>query len=313
MSRPLRFDEQVTHAYAAIEYLLHNRSSSDIAEELGVSRFMVGRMVRRAKLDGLVEIRARLSDPIDVALSGALTQRFALTSAFAVVCALDEPEHVRVELAKVAAKVVPESIEKGDVVGLAAGRTILEMSRRITALPHCEIVQLHGAATTDSNEALRAGFTLGSIARGKLHTLYAPLLTSDAAAARMITSQPAIRQALKKMQTINTAVLSIGGWPANSLLLEQLKAHRESDAFLKKWNVVAEMGTTLLDADGNDLAALDGRTIGISTDQLRKVPLKIVVGGGSEKQAAILAALRANLVDVLITDAATADYCLANR
>ena len=69
---------------------------------------------------------------------------------------------------------------------------------------------------------------------------------------------------------------------------------------------------SLLDADGNALDVLDGRMVGVSLDQLERIPTKLVVAGGAAKQRAVLAALRAGLVDILVTDAETARFALAN-
>jgi deoxyribonucleoside regulator len=52
------------------------------------------------------------------------------------------------------------------------------------------------------------------------------------------------------------------------------------------------------------------RVIGIELDQLRRVPRSILVCGGAAKHEAILAALRGNLGDVLITDQFTASALL---
>lgn len=74
--------------------------------------------------------------------------------------------------------------------------------------------------------------------------------------------------------------------------------------------VVAELGSTLLDADGRDVDALDGRLIGISSAELQAVPQRVAIGGGAGKYDAVLAVLRSGLADVVITDVASARYAL---
>ena len=51
---------------------------------------------------------------------------------------------------------------------------------------------------------------------------------------------------------------------------------------------------------------LDDRTIGLNLDQIRKIKHKICIAIGQEKVAAILGALRGQLVNVLFTDENTA-------
>lgn len=305
MSKHLRMEEQVLYVYAALQHLKHDRSTVEIGEELGVSRFMVGRMVKRARDDGLVEVRPRLSDPIDAELSRELAGRFGLQSAFAAVTPSDDPDHVRSVIAAVTARLLTELIVEDDIVGLGPGRTIVEMCSKITEIPMCDVVQLTGVATSEAEESLRAVMTLSSVASGRMFPLHAPLVATDAAAAQAISAQPAIKQALHRMSRLDKAVVTIGGWPASSLLADQVRQLGDLPR-LEREGVVAEIGTTLLDANGREVHGLDGHTIGISTEQLTRVPMTIAIGGGAGKERAVLAALKSGFVDILVTDVQTA-------
>ncbi len=311
MGKDLGIDEQVRYIYAALQHLEHGRSTVEIAEELGVSRFMVGRMIRRAREEQLVEVVAKISDPIDVRLSNELGAAFKLAGAYAVIPPTDTLEHTRSTIASVAAKIFPQVVYEDDIVGLAAGRTILEMCSQTTDLPTCDVVQLTGVASTDANDIMRAVITLSSVSKGRMFPLHAPFIATDARAGEMIAAQPAVKQALKRMDRLDRAVLTVGGWPDAAMLADQLRLLGELDE-VTAHGVVAEIGTTLLDGDGNPLDVLDGRMVGISLEQLQRVPTKLVVAGGAAKQRAVLAALRAGLVDILVTDAETARFALAN-
>lgn len=311
MSKPLSIDEQMKCIYVAIQHLEHDRSTVEIAEELGISRFMVGRMIKRARDEGLIEVVPKMIDPIDVSLSNALASKFKLQAAYAVVPPTETLEQTRSTIAAFAAKVLAETVEEDDTVGLAAGRTILEMCENISEMPTCDIVQLTGVATSDANESMHAVMTLSSIARGRMYPLHAPFVTTDARAGEAIAAQPGVKQALSRMDNLDKAVLSVGGWPNDALLAQQVRELGEFEEVTAA-GVVAEIGTTLLDADGNPVDVLCGRMVGISTEQLRRIPTKLVVAGTEGKHRAILAALRAGLVDVLVTDMHTARFALEN-
>src|SRR5699024_12327733 len=81
MSGKMDLQSRVQHAYAAVQHLGHGRPILEIAEEVGLSRFVVSRMVKRARELGLVEVRSTLVDPVDITLSTQLAARFALSSA----------------------------------------------------------------------------------------------------------------------------------------------------------------------------------------------------------------------------------------
>lgn len=310
MSKPLRVDEQVRYIYAAIQHLQHNRSTVELAAELGVSRFTVGRMIQRAREEGLVEVVSRMHDPIDAALSEKLAHRFALDSAFAVVPPTGRQQDLRAAIAAFGAKLVTETVVEDEMIGFTPGRTAQLLCRNIASLATCDVVQLTGVATTDADESLKTVISLSSIAQGRMFPMHAPMLTTTSEAWRSITSQPLIRQAMQRMNQVSTAVLTIGGWPHQSLLAEQLTRFGEIDAPELR-DVVAEIGTTFLDGKGQEIHALHNRVIGISTEQLERVERRIAVAGGLGKGPAILSVLRSGLIDTLVTDAATAQHVLS--
>jgi DNA-binding transcriptional regulator LsrR (DeoR family) len=82
--------EQVRCVYAAMRRIRWERSTVDMAEELGVSRLMVGRMIRRVRDEGLVDLRPRMFDRIHAELSNALARRFGLRSAFVITTPLKD-------------------------------------------------------------------------------------------------------------------------------------------------------------------------------------------------------------------------------
>src|SRR5690606_13996581 len=185
---------------------------------------------------------------------------FTLSGAYAVIPPTDTLEHTRSTIAAVAAKLFPQIVHEDDIVGLAAGRTILEMCSQTSDLPTCDVVQLTGVATNDANDMMRAVMTLSSVSRGRMFPLHAPFITTDASAGRMIAAQPAVKQALKRMDRLDRAVLTVGGWPDAAMLADQLRAQGELDE-VTAHGVVAEIGTTLLDADGNPVPVLEGRMV----------------------------------------------------
>lgn len=298
-------EEQALHAYVAIQHLKYERSTVDLAEELGLSRFMVGRMVRRARTDGLIDITPRLPEPIDSELSQALARAYGLTSAIVVVPPANNDGKARTTVAKLAARFLTELIDEDDIVGLGPGRTIVETCSLISDVPNCDVVQLTGVAISAPDAQLHAIMALSRAGKGRMFPLHAPFVTTDHASWRAISAQPAVQQALKRMDNLDEAVLTVGQWPDSSLLADQLAELGELE-HLRDLGVAAEIGTTLLDVDGRVVDALRGRVVGLTTEQLEKVPVRVALGGGPAKQRGVVAALKSGLVDVVVTDARTA-------
>ena len=107
------------------------------------------------------------------------------------------------------------------------------------------------------------------------------------------------------------AVLGVGSWdpPQSAVAFELDDAERER---VIAAGAVADVCGILLDADGAFVdSPLSGRTVGVSLDDLRRVPEVVAVAGGSDKTRAIAAVLRSGFVSTLVTDARTAAALLA--
>ena len=72
---------------------------------------------------------------------------------------------------------------------------------------------------------------------------------------------------------------------------------------LKEHHVIGDVALRFLDKEGNECdTELKERTISISLEQFRKIPVKVTLASGEEKAHAVLAALKGGLIDVLIVD-----------
>ncbi|MEN2739514.1 sugar-binding domain-containing protein [Microbacterium sp. X-17] len=303
-------DEAVKLAYVSKRYFKDSVPRTEIADELGLSRFAVARMIQKALELGVVTITIDAPGPVDVDLSLRLVSRFGLQNAFVARIATDDREEIRVTLGRLAADVLSGMIAEDDIVGLTAGRTLIEMSRALGEVPSCDVVQLTGVADPVRERGTEAVNTMARRSGGAVYPLHAPFAATDAAARATIMAQPGIRPSLARLDRLTKAVVTMGAWPDDSLLHDSLEPSGEARRLIRR-GVVAEIGTTLLGADGREIDLLTDRVIGIRTAQLRRVAQVIGIGGGRRKHAAIKAVLASGLLSQLITDEETARYLLA--
>lgn len=305
--------ELIRAATIARRYYLEGRSKSAIAEEFGISRFKVARLLDSALAAGLVRIQIALPACLDAELSAALTGRFGLTRAIVVTSADGDDDAVRQGLGQGAADLLAELVTDGETVGVSWGRTLSAMCARLTRLAPCSVVQLVGALTADDivQSAVETVRRVAAVSGGRAYPLYAPLLVSDAATAAMLRREPEVAGTLRRHDQLTTAVIAIGSWdPPNSTVYDALtNAERQA---LRERGVQAECCARVLDASGRVIGTeLDDRLIAIRADQLRSVPHVIAVAGGRSKWRAVEATLRGGFVDSLVTDGETARFLLA--
>lgn len=309
-NRMLRPSELIRAAGVARRYYLDGMSKVDIANELGISRFKVARVLDEAREAGLVHIEIAVPAEIDTDLSDALRSAFGLHDAIVVATGEDEGTAVRSQVGRVAATYLTEIIEEGDVIGLACSRTLHDMARALTELPKVTVVQLTGAhpggVEENSVEIVRR---VASIARGPAFPIYAPLVVDDAATARSLRNQPQVADAMKRYPDLTKAIVAIGSWePAESLVRASLP--KAEGAALRKRGVRAEVCARLMDDEGNSLPDLADRVIAITAEELRRVPEVIAVAAGTAKAQAIRAVLKGGFVTSLVTDAGAARVLL---
>ncbi len=305
--------EMVQAAAMARRFYLEGRSKIQIAEEFGVSRFKVARVLETALERDLVRIEIRVPAELDAERSDALRARYGLRHAVVVETPADQADVPDPEnLGAVAADLLGELVSDGDVLGLAWGRSIITMANALERLAPCTVVQLTGVydvgtAERGSVEAVR---TAAAVSGGEAHPLYAPMVLADPATAGALRAQPQIAAAMSHFEEVTVAVVSVGSWEAGiSTLHDALTpAEREHYAGL---GAAAEMSSHLFDVRGRRVGRdLGDRCITIDTERLRRIPEVLAIAGGRRKGDAIDAVLRSGLVTSLVTDTAAADYLM---
>ncbi len=308
--------EMVRLAAIARRFYLDGRSKVEIAEEFGLSRFKVARDLDTARGAGIVRIEVRLPARLDGELSERLRQAYGLRRAI-VVEAAEDPVETRRALGAAAARLLPEIVRPGEVLGLAWSRVLQAVGAELAELPRCTVVQLNGVLSefADGGGSVETVRRAASLSGGPAYPVYAPLILPDAATAATLRADPGIASAFAHYDRLTTAVVAIGGWDEhNSTVFQSLDP--DSRARYSGLGVQAEVSAQLIDAEGRPVHCdLDERVISIRAEQLRKVPEVVAVAGAGDeaKARAIGAALKSGLVSTLVTDSAVAQALLEDR
>jgi DNA-binding transcriptional regulator LsrR (DeoR family) len=294
-------DELFQRAVIARRYYLEGRTRIQIAEEFGLSRFKVARMLDEAIESGMVEIKIHNPGSIDVDLSTALQRRFGLEHAYAVSADTSNAADRVHAVAKAMAELLQSILRDGDVVGVDCGRTLTHIAPFLTSLPRCDVVQLTGMAGAITSNGADLVRRISEVSGGESWPLYAPLVVPDARTAASLASNPQIRETVERHPKVSCAIVSVGAWAPGASQVYASLTDEEVTA-LAAAGVCAETCALLLDADGNRIPGLDERRMGIDETQLRAIPTRIALATGPEKVAATKAVLRSGLVSSLVTD-----------
>jgi DNA-binding transcriptional regulator LsrR (DeoR family) len=295
-------------ATIARRYYFEGASKSEIATELGLSRFKVARLLDQALATGLVRIELHYEGEIDLDLSVRLGARYGLRRCLVIDSAEDDDALLRTNLGRAAAGLLAEIVDREDVLGLAWSRTTMAMRSALSELAPCAVVQLTGALSRDDvdESAIELVRDVARIARGPAFCFYAPMIVPDSGTARSLRAQTEVASAMARFSGLTKAVVAIGAWaPGQSTVADAVdEDERRRDEQL---GVRAELGGIQLDADGRSVATeLSERIICIDAERLRAVPEIIAIAYGRAKADAVRAAIRGGFVSTLITHASLA-------
>jgi DNA-binding transcriptional regulator LsrR (DeoR family) len=302
----------VLTASIARRYYLDGRSKIEIADEFGLSRFKVARLLDAARESGLVRIEIRHQGEIDVDLSAQLRDRFRLQHSVVVDTPDDDAESLRGHLGRAAAQLLAEIVTPQDVLGLAWARAVSAMAQALPPLPGTPVVQLTGALSLPDGPDTSVDVVrdVASASGGAAHVFYAPFTVPDAATARALRGQPEVARAFAQLPLVTKAVAGVGMWePGQSTLYDALSEDDRSE--LHRLGVCADVSGVFLSADGEAIRTeLSERMIGITAEQMRAIPEVIVIPYGEGKSPAVRAALRSGLVGGIVTHTALAHAVL---
>ncbi len=303
--RPLQRIQATT---VARRYFVERQTKIQIAEDLGISRFKVARLIDEAVEAGLVRFQIDETGEIDAQLSDRLRRKYALRNAL-ILAGPDLPCSALFEpLGRAAASLLEEILTDGCVLGVAWGRTLAATAKAISRLPKISVVQVAGGLTTLEFPQNSADLVsrMAAAGDGTAYPIFLPMWVEDASLVKRLRTEPSVAQVLERYDRIDVLVSGIGSWnPPVSCL---------HDAFSKAWKrqvlaagVRADLCATLIDDTGGVVPSpLDKLGLALNAKQIRRIPERVAIAGGLEKASAILAALKGNWITTLVTDAGVA-------
>lgn len=276
-----------------------------IAKQLGVTRPQVSRLLKRARAEGIVEIRIIDRSTAESPAADALRLSYGLDAVHLAPTVVGPDDLTRRMVGRLAAEVLRGALRTGATVGVGDGASIASTAAALeeTATPVAvTVVPLCGGYWSTGPERepyRRIADALGAQARG----LMAPGLVDDAATKQGLVAHAGVRSIIELWDCLDVAIFGIGGpaWSA-SHVGEQVEQQ------LEEAGAVGEVLVAPFDLDGRFVCpALRERVIALDARRLARIPVAIGVASGESKVAPILGALRAGTVRQLVTDVATAE------
>lgn len=316
-----RIDELRLMTKVARMYFDRKFKQNKIAHQLGLSQATVSRMIKRAEEEGIVRITVSVPNGVNTELEEKLAKKFGLKDAIVVDCVSEDNENlVQKDIGGAAAFYVMSTIKNNEIIGISSwSSTLLALVDSMHQVPGkhgIQVVQILGGIGNPSAEAHANRLTgrFASLVNGTSRFLPSPGVVGSEAAHRVILEDTYVKEAMSLFDQVTTALVGIGALEPSKLLAESgnIFSPIELDS-LKTSGAVGDILLRFFDASGKVVKnSLDKRVISMSLKQLRQVDRSIGVAGGRRKYKAVLAALRGQWINILITDCYTAQRLMKN-
>ena len=309
-----RSDELRLIARVARMYYLENQTQSTIARQLSLSQASVSRLLKRARDEQIVHVSVDVPRGTYPDLEDKIRGLYGIEEAIVADCMEDREEQILSSIGDAAAHFLESTMRDGEVIGISSwSQTLLRMVDKIHPMKRVaasKVVQTLGGMGNPGMEMHATQLTtrLSRLAQAEPILLPAPGVAASTAGRLVLVSDPFVRSAMDQFRNITLALLGIGSVKPSELLARSgnVFTREELDA-VAQMGAVGDISLRFFNANGEAvIAPLDERVIGMSLEEIRKVPKVVALAGGERKIAAIRGALLGKLIDVLITDRFTA-------
>ncbi len=298
---------------AAKYYYEKDLTQQEIADKMNVSRPTVSNLLSQAREEGIVKIEIE-----DIRKDGQLIEA---EKKIEDLYGLDEVKIAKCQsqaalldcIGQKAAEYFDRVVEHQMKVGVSWGRTLSSMMKHLPGRREdmeLEVVTLAGGSG-DSSSEVHCNILADKIIEnygGAGYYLYAPVIVDNEDVCRALLSNQETQKILEKAKNVDLAIVGIGSPIESSNLLKTGYFQEEEVKEVRKKGAIGDICSRFFDEEGNSCdLSINRRAIGITLDDLRKINCVVGVAGGKEKIESIKAAMLGDYIDVLITDAITAE------
>jgi len=308
----LPMDEGREHLMVQVARLAwqQDRTQTEIAAETGLNRWQVSRLLQEARELGIVRIeivpRLRRRPDVEAALIGVFSLRDAM-----VVPATAGPDAVAQATGQYLAAIKP----RPRLVGVSWGRTMAAVAHWLPPdwADGVKVVQINGTVAPIPQAAgyNEVAETFARKGRGTFVPLPVPAVVGERITREVLECDRIVADVLRLARSAPVLCFSMGALSEDAALVLSGNVTPAEIAKLARAGAVGDILGRYVDAQGDIVdEALDARTVGLSLPDLKARDRAIGVVSGPAKRRITLAALRAGLINVIVTDEETAAFAL---
>jgi DNA-binding transcriptional regulator LsrR (DeoR family) len=292
-------------------YYMDNLSQIEIAKKLDLSTVRVNRLIKFARQEGMVEVTLKLPYPSLVELESRLLNLTTLEDVIISPSIGNTPDADLMQLTNIVASYLVNLIRSKDVICVGGGTTVSEIVNHVEShrFPEVKILpSIGGVHNLRERDVNSIAARLANKLDGEAVSFYAPAFAESEQERQTLYKLTHVIQVLEQAKTARIGLFGVGNLQTDSSIIQYCSLpYRVLDGFVKKRNGVGEILGYVIDKNGEDcIPELTQLVVGISLDELRRIPLRIGAALGIQKAPAIAAAIKGRFFTTFCMDELTA-------
>ncbi|MCA3559563.1 MAG: sugar-binding transcriptional regulator [Aestuariivirga sp.] len=298
-------DDSALRLRAAWLYHGFSLTQSEVADQLGIGRSTVIRLLEEARQRGEVKITIEDRLPDLAELSIRLERALSLDEAIVVPAPADSRETGRA-VGLALGRLLSDAVTDGMTIGVGWGRTLSAALESFSPPKRAGVKVMSlmgGAVETQFANPFEFAWRLATALQAGCFLFPAPLLVGTAGLRDRLMGDRGIARLKALASSLDLAVVSAGGLAGSSgSLVRQLITDVEAAELLEA-GAVADIMCNFINADGRIADhPINARVMSVGVGTLKAARHKVLASGGNERARAILAVVRAIGVNTLVTD-----------
>ncbi|MGC9401819.1 sugar-binding transcriptional regulator [Vibrio genomosp. F10] len=296
----------------AVAYYQDGATQEEISRKFSISRAKVGRLLKQARDEGIVDITVKYHPVFSAKIEQRLIERFGVSRAL---IALDQPseELQREQVAGLVSNYLTSSLKNGMVVAVGQGRNVSSVAHHVGVITPRDCKFVCGIGGIHPRGGMfNADHICRQLAKkygGSSESLYAPAYAENPDQKKAFMQNATVKQTLDLARKADVALVGIGDMSENSYMVDLgwFSTDEVVQSRLTQGVVGDFAGYDFFDIHGKvAITVMSDRVIGLGIEEFRPIAEVIAIAAENSKPLALLGALRTGVVDVIATSVSNA-------
>src|SRR5699024_2276713 len=290
----------------AIYYYQENMNQAQIAKNIDISRPMISSYLQKAKASRSVNIYINDKNYHVAQMESKIEKQFNLKKVIITQSLELSKDEVLLAVVRSSINYLKRNLEDKKNVGISWGNTLRVLAREFPyeSLNHLNLVPLIGGMGNQyiSYHSNQICYDLRNKFQCKSNFLYSPALIKENKFLNIIKQNDSIKEIMQKGKQVDMALVGISTPYINNIMKEVGFFSENDSEEASRLKGIGDINSRIFDESGREIdCSINRSVVGITLEDIKKIPHVVGIASGQEKQKSILTAVKAGMVDVLIT------------